>query len=88
MEIKVDNILNSFYNVKYSPEQIARKETDYYVLVDALKKYKNTGGDLDAFKSEFLFPLFRERVLKEEQEDFIFDLINIIEGICSVDEKI
>lgn len=86
IEEKIERIIINFYNYNYSIREIEQKKTDYYFLIADLKKFKKNGGSLELLKIEFLLPFLKKRNLKDEQKDFIYDLIDSIEGNCTEDE--
>ncbi|WP_298900945.1 hypothetical protein [uncultured Psychroserpens sp.] len=83
LEFRVKRTLNNFYNYIYSPGEKARKQTEFYFLINDLRSYKSNGGDVFDFKDSFLLKLLDDKGLKEEQKDFLFDIIDVINDNCS-----
>ena len=82
LEFRVQREVNNFYNYTYTPNELSREETAYYWLIKSLKTFKQEGGDVYDFKDSFLIPLASKQKLKEEQEDFIFDIVDVINDNC------
>jgi hypothetical protein len=88
LEFRVQRTLDNYYNYSYTQGELLREETQYYYLVRDLRIFKSEGGDVFDFRDSFLLNLVHNTNLKEEQEDFIFDLVDSINGNCPVNRII
>jgi hypothetical protein len=86
LEFRIKRTLNNFYNYTYTSGEISREETEYYFLVRDFKLYKREGGDLINFRDLFLLEIVKNANFKDEQKDFLYDLIDIISGNCPTDD--
>ena len=82
LEFRVQREIDHFYSYTYTPNEIAREETAFYWLIKSLKVFKQKGGDVYDFRDTFLNKIIDDQNLKEEQEDFIYDIIDIINNHC------
>jgi len=73
LENKVIHIVENFYNFNYSPKEISEKKTEYYYLIDDLKELEH--NCILEFK-EFVLDLKKKQLLKDEQRDFLFDIVD------------
>ena len=78
LEIRVIRELDNFYNYVYTSGEILRKQTAYYFLVKDLTAFENEGGDVMGFRDSFLNDKLKDKSLRNEQEDFIIDIIDFI----------
>jgi len=81
LEFRIIRQLKNFYNYVYTPEELSRKRTAYYFLVEDFSTYKEEGGNLIKIKNFLLIELEKNDSLGDEQEDFIYDLILYIERL-------
>jgi len=81
LEFRVRRELDNFYSYTYTPQEISREQTAYYFLIKDLKIYESEGGDLNDFKDNFLVKCLNEKNLKDEQRDFIIDILDFIDVV-------
>ncbi len=82
LEFRVQREIDNWYNYVYTSGELAREETAYYWFIKSLKVFKQQGGDVYDFRDTFLNKIINEQHLKEEQKDFICDIIDIINDNC------
>lgn len=75
LEFRVKRELDNFYNYVYTPSEIARHRTAFYFIAEDLKTFKDDGGNILDFRDNFLVKIRDEMDLRDEQEDFLWDLI-------------
>lgn len=88
LETRVQRTLDNFYNYANTPGELSRGETQFYYLIRDLRIYKSEGGNVLDFKDSFLLNLLNNDEYREEQVDFICDLINCISGNCRIEHVI
>lgn len=83
LEYRVIRQLKNYYNYVYTPGELSRGRTAYYFIAEDLKIFNDEGGNLLDFRDNFLVKLRHEMDLRDEQEDFLWDLICEINRITN-----
>lgn len=78
LEFRIIRQLNNFYNYVYTPGELSRKRTAFYFLQEDLRTFQIENGNIKDIKDFLLFELTKNNEFGDEQEDFINDLIALI----------
>ncbi len=89
LEIKILRSIDTFYTHPFTEGEKYRGHTAYHYLIRDFRLFKNLNGDLTYFKNDFLPKMLEVKNLTEDQEDFICDLIQVLNNgnhpSCNVD---